>query len=260
MHITATLDGQLVFRDDARTSQSGTFPIEFRLPDTIDPGEGQLRVALVDRGERQSLTRPIPINLRKIEVAFYPEGGELVEGLENRVYFAASTPLGKPVRFSGRLLAKRAGEGKDYSDNDRAVRTVETIHDGMGVFSFVPHPGETYRLKITEPEGIETDAKLPAVAPDRELLLTTGTGVFAAGQPIRATILATRPGLPLLVTADCRGMQVGRQAVITLRGRARRRCDCALRPAGGPAGRRGGQSRNSALGFGRRRRDSAERP
>jgi hypothetical protein len=68
---------------------------------------------------------------------------------------------------------------------------------------------------------------LPAVAPDRELLLTTGTGVFAAGQPIRATVLATRPGLPLLVTADCRGMQVGRQAVIT---RADERGDVVIVP------------------------------
>ena len=39
--------------------------------------------------------------------------------------------------------------------------------------------------------------------------------MFAAGQPIQATLLATRAGLPLVVTADCRGLQVGRQAMVS---------------------------------------------
>ena len=192
LHVTATLDGQLVFRDNARTSPSGTFPIEFRLPDKIDPGDGQLRVAVVNRGLRQSLAKPIPINLRKIEVAFYPNGGALVADLPNRVYFAAATPLGRPVQFSGTLVAERMGEGRDLGSGDRPVHTIRTIHQGMGVFSFVPHLGDTYRLKITDPEGLETDARLPEVAPGREVLLNTGAGVFAAGQPLRATLLATR--------------------------------------------------------------------
>ena len=151
-------------------------------------------------------------------MAFYPEGGDLVAGLENRVYFVGRNPLGKPVRFSGVILASRAGDSERHGDNERPVRAIETIYEGMGVFSFVPRAGETYRLKITEPEGIENEAKLPEVAAGRDVLLTTGTGVFAAGQPVQATVRAAKAGLPLVVAAYCRGVQVGEQALVTQTG------------------------------------------
>ena len=218
MHVTATVDGQVVFEDDAHSGDAGTFPVEFRLPDTIVCGEGHLRVAVVDGSVRQSITKPIPIKLRRIDVAFYPEGGNLVAGLENRVYFAGRNPLGKPVRFSGVILASRAGGSERHGDNERPVRAIETICDGMGVFSLVPRAGETYRLKITEPEGMETDAKLPEVAAGRDVLLTTGTGVFAAGQPVQATVQTAKAGLPLVVAADCRGVEVGQQALVAQTG------------------------------------------
>ena len=95
----------------------------------------------------------------KIEVTFYPEGGDLAAGLENRVYFAGRNSLGKPVQLSGVIVTKGHGSG----GHDEEVAAVQTTFKGMGVFSFTPRAGETYRLKITSPVGIKDQPALPEV-------------------------------------------------------------------------------------------------
>ena len=55
----------------------------------------------------------------KVEVTFYPEGGELAAGLENRVYFVGRDSAGKPVRLSGMIVAE--GRGDDGRDEEVAA-------------------------------------------------------------------------------------------------------------------------------------------
>ena len=88
-----------------------------RLPDRRRrAGAGALRAAREHRARRgqpvgevrrrrsvETIVRPIPIVLKKLQVEFFPEGGDLVAGLPNRVYFQARTPLGKPAELKGTL-------------------------------------------------------------------------------------------------------------------------------------------------------------
>ena len=139
LRVLATVDGQTVFDKNTQATDAGTLHIEFPLPKKIERGDGQLAVIIDDGGARETQAKTIPINLGKIDVTFYPEGGELAAGLENRVYFVARNPQGKPVDLSGTLVAERPGDrGRRRSARCRANRL--RGHGGCSVSRRRPAP------------------------------------------------------------------------------------------------------------------------
>ncbi len=140
-----------------------------------------------------------------VEVKFFPEGGELVAEMENRVYFAARDAQGRPLTISGKVL----------DSGGRAVARLETAFEGMGTFAIEPRVGELYRLKIEQPESLKIEPRLPEVATANQVVLTTGLGVFPAGKPLEFNVRASEAGIPLVATAWCRGVTVGEQALVT---------------------------------------------
>ena len=200
--VSATVDGETVHSESVKSHPDGTFRVQFSLPEEIEIGEGTLAIVVDDGGNRETIAKSIPINLGKIEVDFYPEGGELIAGLENRVYFYGHDPSGKPVDIQqGRIVDSEGNE----------VARLSTYHEGRGVFRFKPSAQETYRLEITEPADVQLQGKLPAATSRRHVVMNTGTGVFADGEPIELDILATKPDIPLVITAVCRGTQVAQR-------------------------------------------------
>ncbi len=141
----------------------------------------------------------------RIDVRFYPEGGELVEGLESRVYFTSRDRSGGPVTLRGTIVDRRGDE----------LAAVETTSDGRGSFSLSPETGETYHLKITSPAGLSDRPVLPRAASGRKVVISAGTGVFQPGAPLEFNLRATRAGLPLVAVARCRGVTVGQQMFVT---------------------------------------------
>src|SRR5262249_48981968 len=81
---------------ELRTDAEGKVSVLFHLPANIDRGDASLSLDFTDGGSKETLVRPIPLVLKKLHVDFYPEGGDLVAGVVNRVYFQARTTLGKP--------------------------------------------------------------------------------------------------------------------------------------------------------------------
>ena len=75
------------------------------LPAVIERGDASLSVRGTDGGSVETIVRPVPVVVKKLDVAFFPEGGDLVAGLPNRVYFQARTPLGKPADLHGRIVS-----------------------------------------------------------------------------------------------------------------------------------------------------------
>ncbi|MGA2061875.1 MAG: MG2 domain-containing protein [Thermoguttaceae bacterium] len=205
LHLSAYVDGQSVLEKDVQPDKAGTFRIELKLPEKITRGDGQLAVTVSDGGARETIAKAIPINLGKVDVHFYPEGGDLAAGLENRVYFVCQDPLGKPLRISGVVV----------NENGRTMAAVESIREGMGQFSFTSQPGESYRLKIIAPAGIKDEPKLPAAVADCPIVLTTGTGAFGPSEMLEFNIRSSKAGLPLVVGAWCRGVMAGQVALVT---------------------------------------------
>ncbi|HTI07255.1 MAG TPA: hypothetical protein VL832_01830 [Puia sp.] len=74
---------------------------------------------------------------------FFPEGGDLVNGLLSRVAFKAVNSFGLPVKIRGVV---RSGSGD-------LVDSLTTEHDGMGSFFLQPADGELYTGSWTDESG-----------------------------------------------------------------------------------------------------------
>jgi len=205
LRIAATVDGDLVNEQTAEASSFGTFRVEFALPEKIEHADGRLVVVADDGDTCETVARTIPINLGKADVSFYPEGGHLVAGLENRVYFAARDPFGDPVEVRGRIVDGQGGR----------VVGVATTHKGLGALSIVPLPGEEYRLELDGTTDAPQAARLPEVSSGDKVVLNTGLGVFQDGEPLEFNVRAAEAGLPLVASAWCRGVPVGQQVFVT---------------------------------------------
>jgi autotransporter-associated beta strand protein len=208
LHAVATIDGQVAAEIDAQVGPAGTARIEFDLPSKIERGAAQLAVAIDDGGNRETVAKSIRINLDRVEVSFYPEGGDLVPGLENRVYFTARDPLDKPAHVDGRLV-----------DSDgREVAHVVTTYKGMGLFKLTPAAGASYSLKAGQGLHVVQHPDSLVSHSEQRVVLSTGRGVFEAKQPLAIELQSNENDLPLIVGAYCRGVQVGQQAITAHRG------------------------------------------
>ncbi len=172
-------------------SPNRRFP-EVRLPVTV--GGNDTASTAADGAEESD----------ELQVEFYPESGVLVPKLENRVYFAARNSGGEPIDLKGLVV----------DADGTPVAIAETIRSGMGVFNFRPKPGGRYRLRIGEPSDVELEPELPEVDPRGNVVLSTGIGVFEAGKPLELNLRAAEDGIPLVVSAWCRGVPVAQQPVV----------------------------------------------
>jgi hypothetical protein len=209
--ITATVDGKEVYKREAAANAGGAATIEFPLPKDIERGEGLLSVAIDDGGTVETAAKAIPIALAKLDVDFYPEGGDLVAGVASRCYLSARTTLGKPAALKGWVLSASGSK----------VAKVETAHKGMGVFSFTPRAGERYHLAIEEPKGIEGEHLLPEVKASG-VVLRCPAGVTGPNDelPVVVAMAGSEPRT-LAVAAYCRGTLVGQDTLTASAGENR---------------------------------------
>jgi hypothetical protein len=201
-----------------RTDDQGAVRIRFKLPRTIERGQGSLSIQFRDGGIVETLVRPIPIVLKKLQVDFFPEGGDLVAGVPNRVYFQVRTMLGKPGELKGRIVDQ---------GGQVVVGNVQTVNDdkepgvnqGLGSFTFTPQAGRQYELKIDAPDGIEGKYVLPEIKDDG-VILNIPERATKAGGPIGVVVYSPRQERTLLVGAYCRGRLMDHQHVTTKMGKA----------------------------------------
>jgi alpha-2-macroglobulin-like protein len=146
-----TVDGRVADTLTLKTDAEGKLAIAFDLPDTIREDNASLTLKVTEGGLTESISRGIPILLSKMNVDFFPEGGELVTGLQSQVYFAAKKPNGKPAKLEGIIVDNLGAE----------IATVASYHHGMGRFAFTPEAGKSYRLKVTRPSTVTRSYPLP---------------------------------------------------------------------------------------------------
>src|SRR5262245_41996804 len=161
--VTARVDGQEIAHADTNVDGSGNAGATFKLPATIARGEGVLAMTIQDGGTVETATKTIPILLQTVDLAIYPEGGDLMAGLPARVYFEGRTPAQKPADLAG-VIVNRAG---------KEVARFRSEHEGRGRFLFTPAKGEAYSLRVSEPAGIHTLFPLPAVKDSGAVIAST---------------------------------------------------------------------------------------
>ncbi|WP_373548938.1 hypothetical protein [Haliscomenobacter sp.] len=95
----------------------------------------------------------IPLPPSKIQVQFFPEGGDLVADFKQKVAFKISDSQGKSL----------AGRGTLFNSQQQPLLTFESFHRGMGSFSFTPQKGEPYAIQV---EGFPDTFFLPIARND----------------------------------------------------------------------------------------------
>jgi len=86
-----------------------------------------------------------------VDLRFFPEGGDLVEGLRNTVAFKAVDGRGKGLPISASLFDDQGKKILEFSDG----------HAGMGSFSFTPESNTNYFAKLNFKDGQTVDYPLP---------------------------------------------------------------------------------------------------
>jgi hypothetical protein len=145
------LDGKKVKEGKGITDDLGRAYLQFKLPQKLSTNDGLLNVLLQYKGQTESISRSIPIVLGNIDLAFYPEGGELIEGMFCGLGFKALNEFGKPADVRGNIV--------DVSG--KTVATFDSYHQGMGKLNFAPQKGQEYFAQITSPANIDKKYPLP---------------------------------------------------------------------------------------------------
>ncbi len=107
-----------------------------------------LRIIQINAAPPVSLPTPIS------SIQFFPEGGDLVAGIKNKVAFKANDQWGRPVLVRG-VIQK----------NGAVVDSLKTQHDGMGFFFLTPQDGVKYTAKWKDPKSKEQTTELPNAKP-----------------------------------------------------------------------------------------------
>ncbi|MBX9680461.1 MAG: zf-HC2 domain-containing protein [Gemmataceae bacterium] len=199
----ANVDGKEVYSGLLPVSAEGRVEVSFALPkaDQMERGSGSLSLKILDPAGVETIVRPIPILLKKLFVDFFPEGGELVQGVPNRVYFSAKTAIGKPADLLAKLVDD---QGKSVVEKIETLTDAKEpgINQGMGRFEFTPEKGRIYELKIESPAKTEGKHRLPEAKAEGVAMRIPDAVV---GESFEVEIRNVGKQRNLLVGAYCRG-------------------------------------------------------
>lgn len=189
--------------------------IRFQVPADVYQKSGTpsatLSVNIQDGSDAEPIVRPIPLVTKSLNIEFFAEGGEMIEGIPGRVYFQVRTHTGKPADLKGYI-----------TDGTTKLADVATLTDaenpgvnrGHGVFTLTPKPGAKYFLKLTTPSGITEPTTngfpLPTAKADG-VALTALDAVTDKGAAIRVRVHSATGPKTLHVGAYARGRLISHQ-------------------------------------------------
>ena len=90
---------------------------------------------------------------REVHIQFFPEGGDLVGGVESMIAFKANDQFGLPVAAKGVVVDRLGKELLNFVPE----------HDGMGKFLLTPDKGDSLVAVWKDDGGVEHRTPLPAV-------------------------------------------------------------------------------------------------
>lgn len=93
-----------------------------------------------------------------LNFATFPEGGDLVSGILNRIAFKAEDSKGLPIDVLGTLY-----------ENNIPITEFKSTHTGMGSFMFTPNSNNNYHIQLTEPKS-DKIYNLPNILPSGKTL------------------------------------------------------------------------------------------
>lgn len=112
-------------------------------------------IATLTLPTKQKVVKEIPIKSTSnaVDVQFFAEGGNVIEGLPNRIGFKATNTAGRGEDINGVIL----------DDTGTEVNKFSSTHLGMGNFIINPQSDKLYTAKVRFKDGSEQTFNLPKV-------------------------------------------------------------------------------------------------
>lgn len=128
---------------------------QIELPDTLITGDYIIRAYTVTMmnqdsaflyrkgvfiyGKKEKRTEPITETEKKIRLEFFPEGGNLITGFANSIAFKTTDESGLPLDITGTIK----------NEKGEIITSLNSYHDGMGIFEITPQSGLKYFAEIS---------------------------------------------------------------------------------------------------------------
>ncbi|WP_214225213.1 carboxypeptidase-like regulatory domain-containing protein [Pedobacter sp. B4-66] len=132
-----------------------TFIVGDPFLNSID-GKTNSRIAKKGTKEKVSKKAVLKGELSESDVRFFPESGDLINGITSKVAFKAIGVNGAGISIKGKI---KDNEGKEIAD-------FSSLYAGMGAFNLKPELGKSYVAEIVYPDGSEKRIMLPKVSDD----------------------------------------------------------------------------------------------
>ncbi len=134
-----------------KTDQNGKGEIIFFTPSAEISAPTLMTVELQSGVNELKLKKKIPVTSEKINLFFYPEGGNLVSGIPQLVIFEAKDQLGNPSSVVADILA----------EDGSFVAKAMTMRPGLGVFHLMNQNTQPLKFRITSELGKDQETVLP---------------------------------------------------------------------------------------------------
>lgn len=140
----------------AETDDLGRITINLNHKEKEKFKTGRLVVQL-DNGEMLVGQYPLTNAYQDVDIQFFPEGGDLISGVNKKVAFKAVASGGSGMKVKGKIIDSKKKE----------IIAFEDLGMGMGSFTLLPTSGETYKAVVTFENGVEKTVDLPAVVDNK---------------------------------------------------------------------------------------------
>jgi hypothetical protein len=187
------------------TDAKGRALFEVHLNRNLAAGKPTVEVELPDGASNARFRQTIPMAGPQSDLQFFPEGGDLVAGVLNRLYYRDNTGQRECAPLLGRVVDR---EGKEVIRLEKGDTDLQRDL-GSGYLTFTPKAGQDYTFKL---DGADAAVALPPVQKGG-VALSVPEAVGKEGNPIRAIVRCPEPSRQLLIVAACRGQVVDQQFI-----------------------------------------------
>lgn len=188
------VDGDEVWHEERHLGANGSTTFRFEVPKDVEKGSARFVAKITDGGVVETEIKPFVVPTGKLHVKAFPEGGDLIAGVENGLYLECTDTLGRPIDTTGEIV----------DADGRRVVSFRTTHQGRARLSFVPQKNASYKVRLA---GKSETFDLSEVRDEGIALRLIGDDI-AADAPMRMSV-AGRGNGPWVLGVFCRGVLVG---------------------------------------------------
>ncbi len=146
-----------------KKDKTGYYNFDYALPENTKQATLKL-----DLDKLNTFSKTIALNKNDLHIQFFPEGGELVSGLESVLGFKAIDYAGKGKAVSGTII----------DENGQIISVFKSNHLGMGKVQFTPQPHKQYYGTIIGNQEKVIKYALPKASPFGMVLSVTEDDKF----------------------------------------------------------------------------------